>query len=119
MRDPPFTCVQTKTIGNRANRLGSDAASARSRSKPQQLRLDYVRNRADLREQELVQGLVDLNQTDRVRARRGAAQMEGGDVDAGLAESPTEIADETGLVLVAHEQHVRPQLRLHRHVLDH
>src|SRR4051812_49709417 len=51
--------------------------------------------------------LVDGDEADRVAALAVAAEREGRDVDAGLAEERPEGADEAGLVGIAHVQHVR------------
>src|SRR3954468_14353268 len=45
---------------------------------------------------------VDLDQRDGIGARRDAAEMEGRDVDLGIAEQARELADEARLVLVGY-----------------
>src|SRR6266852_1257429 len=91
---------------------------AAQRSEAQRLRPDHVRDRADLIDHRVGQGLVDLDEGDGVLARRGAAEMEGRDVDAVLGQRAAEIANKAGLVLVADEQHRWPKLRLHGDTLD-
>ena len=61
---------------------------------------------------------VDLDQRDGVAAGLLAAEMEGRDVVALLAEQRAEPADEAGLVAVGDVEHVRPELGLHVDALD-
>src|SRR5690348_17783495 len=69
-------------------------------------------------EHRLIERLVDLDEADRILARRLAAEMEGRDVDPGLAEGAPKAADEARLVEIAHEQHGGAELGLHRNRLD-
>jgi hypothetical protein len=52
------------------------------------------------------------------RRRALAAQVEGGDVDAGIAERDAQRADEARLVVVGDVEHVRPELGFHVDALD-
>src|SRR4051812_20279600 len=67
-------------------------------SELQRLGLLHLRQRPDLGEHSVGQFAVDFDQRDGAAARRLAADMEGGDVDAGLAERRGEPADEARLV---------------------
>src|ERR1700675_2274675 len=76
-------------------------SSCRSRtpSKQQRLGLLPLRQRLHPGEQCRRHRAVDFDQRDGVAARLVAAEMEGRDVDLGIAEQAREVADETGLVL--------------------
>ena len=65
----------------------------------QRLGLLHLRQRAHLVEHGVGQFSVDLDQRDGVAAGRLAADVEGGDVDAGLAKRRGEAADEARLVV--------------------
>src|SRR5580658_10654324 len=77
-----------------------------------------MRDRSDLIEQPLAQILVDLDERYGVLFGPEPAQMEGRDIDSGVAQGPAEIADEAGLVLVAHEQDIGSEFGLHRDSFD-
>src|SRR5690349_14244378 len=78
--------------------------------KPQRLDLDDIGEGANGVEHHRGERLIDLDQGDGVLPRSSPPEMEGGDVDLGGAERIAEGADETGLVVVAHEQHVAAEL---------
>src|SRR6185437_3810749 len=99
----------------RSARRGIEPKRALEAERP---RLHHVGERADAFEDVVRERLVDLHQADRILARCGAAEMEGGDVDPGFAHGAAEIADEARLVLVAHEQHVLAELGIHGNALD-
>src|SRR3984893_9628770 len=61
---------------------------------------------------------IDLDQRDRVAAGRLASEMEGGDVDAGIAENSGEMPDEARLVDIGDVEHGRPKLGVHLDALD-
>src|SRR6202047_3253410 len=66
----------------------------------QRLRLLHLRQRLHLAEHVRRHRAVDLDQRDGVAARLVAAEMEGRDVDLGIAEQACEVADESRLVLL-------------------
>ena len=68
-------------------------------SKPQRLGLLHLRQRLHLGEHVRRHRAVDLDQRDRVAALLVAAEVEGRDVDLGVAEQAREAADEARLVL--------------------
>src|SRR3546814_16876137 len=55
---------------------------------------------------------------DGVAARLVAAEVEGRDVHAGIAQGPAQRADHARLVTVGQVEHVRAELGLHRDALD-
>src|SRR5487761_730231 len=122
------SAAATTSPPSRARRRTWTSASAPSgrtscprdeaRLEPELLRLDDVGDAADALEKRVGERLIDLDEAQGVGAGARAAEMEGRDVDPGLAQRAAQIADEARLVLVPHEQHVRPELRLHRDVLD-
>src|SRR3546814_14276049 len=61
---------------------------------------------------------VDLDQRDGAAAAGRPAEMEVGDVDPCAAEDRSELADETRLVAVAHEQHAPADFGFEVDVLD-
>src|SRR5581483_11180467 len=85
---------------------------------PQRLDLDDVEQGAHRLEQRRRQLLVDAGEEDRVLPRCGAAEMEGSDIDLGGGEGLAERADEPGLVVVAHIQHVPAELGFERNAGD-
>src|SRR5262249_31993495 len=99
-------------LGRRAYRIG------RAASKLQRLPLVAVLDLLPLGQPLGRHRAVDLDQRDGVAALLFAAEMEGGDVDAGLRQQAGEAADEAGLVLVGHVQHRGAELRLHADALD-
>src|SRR6516164_9017351 len=64
------------------------------------------------------QRLVDLDKGDGVLPGGGPAEVEGGNVDLGCAESVSQRADKAWLVVIAHEQHVAAELGFERNTLD-
>src|SRR5271163_1705772 len=94
--------------------LNSDAAA----SEPQRLCLLHLGQRLDPAQQLGGDLAVDLDQRDGVGAGGIAAEMEGGDVDAGIAERGREPADQARLVLVGDVEHRRPELGIHADALD-
>src|SRR5258708_7034334 len=73
-------------------------------------RLHHIGQLAQRGKQLVGHRLVDAGEQDRLLAGLGAAEMEGGDVDAGIAQRLAEIADEARLVEIAQEQHVGREL---------
>src|SRR5215216_7220021 len=78
----------------------------------------HLRDRLDLVQQLGRDRLVDGDEADRVASLPVAAEREGRDVDAGLAEQRPEGADEAGLVGIAHVEHVRRELGVDGDVAD-
>src|SRR4029078_89580 len=74
-------------------------------SENQRLRLLDLRQRLHLGEHLRGNGAVDLEQRNGSDAMPDAAEMEGGDVDPGIAEQAGEVADKAGLVLVGDVDH--------------
>src|SRR5206468_1756458 len=98
--------------------LRGSSVSFVASSEAQRLRPDHVGNGADLVDDGVGERLVYLDEGDGVLAGRGAAEMEGRDIDAVLAQGAAEITDEARLVLVADEQHRGAELGLHGDTLD-
>ena len=94
--------------------MNSDAAA----SEPQRLCLLHLGQRLDPAQHLGGDLAVDLDQRDGVGAGGIAAEMEGGDVDAGIAERGREPADQARLVLVGDVEHRRPELGIHADALD-
>src|SRR3954447_8323057 len=84
----------------------------RSQSERQHLGLLDLRQRLDLGEQLGRHRTVDLDQRNRIATGRDAAEMEGRDVDLGVAQQACELADEARLVLVGHVDHRLAELRV-------
>src|SRR5437879_2478335 len=87
-------------------------------SEAHRLGLDHVGQTAHCVDQLRRQRLIDLNESDRVFPRRGAAQVERRDVDLRRAERLAERTDKAGLVIVANKQHVTAEFGLERNALD-
>src|SRR4029079_8235784 len=84
----------------------------------QRLGLLHLRQRAHLCKDCLRKVAVDLDQRYRVATWRVAPDVEGGDVDAGLAEGRGKLPDETRLVEIGNVDHRRPELGIHPDSLD-
>src|SRR5947208_13374818 len=82
-----------------------DGASKHRALEYQRLGLLDLRQRLHLGEDLGWHRAVDLDQRDGVAALLGAAEMEGRDVDLGIAEEACELADKAGLVLVGDIDH--------------
>src|ERR1700719_4389526 len=89
-----------------------------NRSKCQRLGLFDLRQRLHLGEHLRRHRAVDLDQCDGIAARFVAAEMEGRDVDLGIAEQAREVADETGLVLIGDIDHRLAELGVDPDALD-
>ncbi len=87
-------------------------------SERQRLGLLDLRQRLYLGEHVRRHGAIDLDQRDGVAALLGAAEMEGRDVDLGIAEQAGEVADETRLVLVGDVDHRLAELGVDADALD-
>src|SRR4029077_19389687 len=61
---------------------------------------------------------VDLYQRDRIATLAGAAEMEGGDVDLGVAKQARKVADETRFVLVGDVDHRLAEFGIDADALD-
>src|SRR5688572_3106288 len=94
------------------------ARAAAPRSEPYRPRALHLRDRLDLAQKLRRDRLVDRDEADGVAAGPVAAEVEGRDVDAGLAEERAESADEARLIGVADVDHVRRELGLDRDVAD-
>src|SRR5215208_7636215 len=103
--------------------MGSGLSASRSpgmtaASEPHRPRPLDLRDRLDAMQELGRDWLVDGDEADRVAALAVAAESEGRDVDAGLAEERPEGADEAGLVGIAHVEHVRRELGVDGDVAD-
>src|SRR5215472_16301559 len=93
-------------------------AAPRIPSELQRPRLLHLRQRPHLGEHVGRKLAVDLDQGYGVAPGRLAADMEGRDVDAGVAERRGEAADETRLVEIGDVDHRGPELGVHADALD-
>src|SRR5260370_31975384 len=80
--------------------------------------LNSVWKGADGVEDRCGQRLIDLDEGNRVLPRGGAAKVKGRDVDLGGAERVSQRTDKARLVVIAHEQHIAPELCFERDALD-
>src|SRR3954453_7120874 len=87
-------------------------------SELQRLRLLYLRQGPYAVEHIRWQFAVDLDQRDGIAARRFAADVEGRDIDAGVAHGRRELADEARLVAIGDVDHRGAELRIHADALD-
>src|SRR5262245_23358745 len=80
--------------------------------------LTHLRQRLDGGEHRRRHRAIDLDQRDGIAARLVAAEMEGRDIDAAIAENGSEGADEARLVGIGDVEHVGAELGLHVDALD-
>src|SRR5439155_10121777 len=86
--------------------------------KCQPLRLLDLTELLDRRQHLIGYRLVDLHQANGILALGEAAQMEGRDIDPGIAEQHAERADEAGLVHIGYIEHMRAEFRFELDALD-
>ena len=78
----------------------------------------HLRQSPNLAHQRVGHRPIDLNQSDRLAARRATTEVEGRDIDVLLTQQTAKGADKAGLVPVTNVKHVATELGLHRDALN-